>query len=501
MLPNMGALPAPPSSRLEAVLRVGQKATHTGVASYAVQQAREQRDRANRATTVSKGQDNFQVEAIESIKQSQAATKEREKELAFEQREADAARERQDASEEKRARKAASSLAERDRQERENFTAEAAHRDLASQADVEIRAIMSAQYYEFFNDANKRYLSPKETTDYMEKLLKVNDYLLQVEDIENLSEVIKNKEARRVRKNVKNVAKLEAYLPKIERAFDAETGMGGKSMAEKRAELDAMLAAQQTGLKTFEAEKKADLEAAKAEVEKMKSDHARNLPRVQDLEKRLAAAQAEAARQQAQMQKDSENDMAALQKRLRAFEDEMAEAKAGAAAAEQAAEKCNSMLAKEAQANALTEETYQRLQMDVAQKRAVHEVNSQKADKAGDALQGLESQLEKARSEAKATYNEYILWERDKDCSMDWAHREGCPTWRNDYHQKIAATKRKVEGLTEQVEAVRKERNAFFENFLRSYTEQQVAVAVMEAAKQHMGKSKEPVTVVVGKPV
>jgi hypothetical protein len=483
------------SSRLDEVVCGGQQATQTGVASYAAQQAREQRDRANRATSVSKGQDDYQVEAMESIKQSQAAAQERQKELAFEKKETDDAQERQDAREEERRRKAATSLAERQRQEREDFTAKAAYRDLATGADVEIRANMSAKYYEFFNDANKRYLSPKETTDYMEKLMKVNDYLLQVESIENLSEVTKNEEARRVRQNVKKVAKLRAYLPKIERAFDAEAGMDGKSMAEKRAELNAMLAARAAGLKTFEAEKKAELEA-------MKSDNVRNLPHVQALERELEMAKTEAAMKDAQMQKTSEEGMATLQERLRKMEDEMAKAKARADAAEQAAEKCDSMLAKGAQASTLTEETYQGLQMDVAQKKAVHEINSQKADKTKGVLKSLESQLEDAMAQAKATYNDYVTWEREKECSGRWLFRnKSCDDVRRDYLVNIAATKTRVAKLTNQVEAVRKERDAFFQAFLRSYTAQEVAVAVMEAAKQHMGKKNSPLPVVLGKPV
>ena len=81
MLPNMGALPAPPTSRLEAVLRAGQQMSPTGATTYAAQQARDQQARAKAATLTSKGQDNLLVEAAQSIQQSKAATKERQAEF------------------------------------------------------------------------------------------------------------------------------------------------------------------------------------------------------------------------------------------------------------------------------------------------------------------------------------------------------------------------------------------------------------------------------------
>lgn len=477
MLPSMSALPSPPSSRLETVLRAGQMARSTGAALGGAQT-----------------QDNA---AIINAQKAKDARMERQKAKVA-------------AAEEKKRLEAKTTA--KAQQEERDFLAERfknirdkEERDRAKQRLVaKMRRDFTKKIYTSFDLVDQieneqldtlEILSFTEATTYRANLQKINDIYEDALTTEGLLATMKDEANLYISTNQEEIKRMDDYLPKIKRAMDADFAMRRKPAADQEAKMNALRA-------NFMAKEEKMAKEMLEDQKALQQDRKRDQERIEELQLRLKEADRKAAMREAQMQKTSEDGMAALQKRIRAFEDEVAEAKAQAVAAEQAAEKCNFMLAKEAQANALTEETYQRLQMDVAQKRAVHEINSQKTDKARDVLQGLESQLEDAMAQAKSTYNEYVDWEQQKDCSGKWLFRgKSCDEIRHDYLIKIAATKRAEQALIKQVEAARSEHDASYTAWLNSYTKQQVAVAVMEAAKQHMSKTDGPVNVVVGKPM
>lgn len=501
-LPDMCALAVRPASRLEAVLGAGQQASPTGAVDFAAVHRRAAANRAKAGAGLDAGADDLLKKKTAVLNQEAQEQAKRAQELEDQYKARQLAVKNERAATQKRIDDALDQEAERRAIQKELDAARREYRNLMRPVDDADDAIAAAGYEDNMVTAYNsiKLLSPTEAKTFMQKLHTINKAMSGVQAIKNLPKLDKLQASDRIDDNKEKIGKLTAYIPEIEAALDAELGNGRKSAAEQTVEQEARIAALRKEHKAKEAALAEQLQAKAKAIEKERAyaeEREKALEmRTKEIEYRLAVAREEASMREDTEKEKSASSMAALQKRLREMEDEMAKVKAKADIAEQAAEKCDAMLAKDAQDNAVAEETYRSLQMEVAKKKAVHEMNKQQADKAAKVLEGLEGLLEEARANAKSVYADYADWENNKDCSF-----RSCKRDRYAYHQKVVAALRAVTELTKKVDAERSERNAFFEDFLRSYTEQEVAVAVMQAAKQNAGKAKGPVNVVVGKPV
>jgi hypothetical protein len=529
----MGALPSPPSSRLEAVLRAGQQARSTGM-DFAVAHRRAQASRAKAGASLDAGADDLLDKKAKVLQQEAAEQTKRAEELQDQYAQRQKLEKKQREANQQRIDNAIDQEAERQAIKKELDTAKRAYRGVMGLADEANDDIEDAGYeYNMVTGYNSvKLLSPTEATTFMEKLQVINLALTKVQTIKNLPEIDKLQATDRIEYNKENIGKLKAYIPEIQDALNREYEMGRVPAAEQealRAETMAReeemakqaLAKQETELSALRAKFRArQLEfeeqaaaAALVEQKALEQDRKRsqedqkalererraNRNRIEDLQGELEVAKREAAVASTNASAQASKTEADLRRSLRDMQAKLRMVEAQAYAAQQAATECNSILDNKTKVDAsaldVAEQKYQSLQMQVEDKTEAYKMTLQSAENAKETLEVLEAQLVQDKNHALVLYTTYAAWERDH------MPNPFGPGQRIKQQQDIAAAKKQVEELSDQVRAAEKKFDALDRAAVQAYTEQQVAVGVLNAAKKRVNMLKDALNVVVGKPV
>lgn len=173
-------------------------------------------------------------------------------------------------------------------------------------------------------------------------------------------------------------------------------------------------------------------------------------------------------------------------------------AKARADAADQAAEDCQASLSSKDEepcpASVLeAAEKYKSLKQEATQKKAAHTIVSVRTVKAKSKLERLEAKLTDAMANAKAEYESYIAYELGGGQSFN--------PWRQKRQKKLAVANNTVEVLMNEVNAAKAEHDELYVTYIKTFTDQEVATALADAAKARADQLKNTVQVVMGKPV